>query len=167
LRADIPDGADESRQAEGLVPIVPSMPPRYAEAFRAGVGDARSVHSAAVRIRECGRAVRRIGPGTYYVVAALLLGKPIGILLFTGAARHAGAQLASGLRLEDLLVMGIAASIGFTVSMYFATAAFPEGAALAETKMGAPLSFLAAPLAIATASLLRVSPRAARRRDEY
>jgi len=108
----------------------------------------------------------RIGPGTYYVVAALLLGKPIGILLFSGLARLAGARLPHGLRLGDLIVLGVTASIGFTVSLFFATAAFPEGAALAETKMGALLSFLAAPLAIAVAWLVRVSPRAARRRDE-
>jgi PadR family transcriptional regulator len=31
----------------------------------------------------------QIGPGTYYVLAALLLGKPTGILLFSGGARLA------------------------------------------------------------------------------
>lgn len=97
-----------------------------------------------------------IGPGTYYVLAALLLGKPIGILAFSGAARLVGARLPQGLRLGDLLVVGVAASIGFTVSLFFATAAFPEGTALAETKMGALLSFLAAPLALVVSRILRV-----------
>ena len=97
----------------------------------------------------------QIGTGTYYVLAALLLGKPIGILLFAGAAQLAGARLPEGLRAHDLLVLGITASIGFTVSLFFATAAFPEGSALAETKMGALLSFAAAPLAIAAARVLR------------
>ncbi len=50
---------------------------------------------------------------------------------------------------------GITAAIGFTVSLFFATAAFPEGAALAETKMGALLSFGAAPLALVASRLLR------------
>jgi NhaA family Na+:H+ antiporter len=100
----------------------------------------------------------QIGPGTYYVLAGLLLGKPIGILLFSGAARLIGATLPPGLRLSDLLVVGIAASIGFTVSLFFATAAFPGGSALAETKMGALLSFVAAPIAIAVARALGVSP---------
>jgi Na+:H+ antiporter, NhaA family len=90
----------------------------------------------------------QIGPGTYYVLAGLLLGKPLGILLFTSAARLAGANLPSGLRLGDLLVVGVAASIGFTVALFFATAAFPNGPALAETKMGALLSLVAAPLAV-------------------
>ena len=100
----------------------------------------------------------QIGPGTYYVLAALLLGKPIGILLFSAAARLAGAHLPTGLRVGDLLVVGVAASIGFTVSLFFATAAFPEGAALAETKMGALLSFFAAPLAIVIARAVRPRP---------
>jgi NhaA family Na+:H+ antiporter len=101
----------------------------------------------------------RIGPGTYYVLAALLLGKPLGILLFSAGARLAGAHLPPGLRTSDLLLVGVAAAIGFTVSLFFATAAFPQGVALAETKMGALLSFVAAPLAI---GLARVLPRAAK-----
>ena len=47
-------------------------------------------------------------------------------------------------------------AIGFTVSLFFATAAFPPGAALDETKMGALLSFIAAPIAI---GLSRILPR--------
>jgi NhaA family Na+:H+ antiporter len=97
-----------------------------------------------------------IGTGTYYVLAGLLLGKPIGILAFSGIARLAGGQLPPGLRAGDLLVVGLVAAIGFTVSLFFATAAFPAGAALAETKMGALLSFIAAPIAVAVSRLLRV-----------
>jgi NhaA family Na+:H+ antiporter len=96
-----------------------------------------------------------VGPGTYFVVAALLLGKPIGILLFSGAATLVGARLPDGLDVRDLVVVGIAASLGFTVSLFFATAAFPGGEALAQTKMGALLSFAAAPLALAASRLLR------------
>jgi Na+:H+ antiporter, NhaA family len=99
-----------------------------------------------------------IGPGTYYVIAGLFLGKPIGILLFSLAVRLVGGRLPAGLQRGDLLVLSIAASIGFTVSLFFATAAFPEGTALAETKMGALLSLLAAPLALAVARGLRRRP---------
>jgi len=52
-------------------------------------------------------------------------------------------------------VVGVVASIGFTVSLFFATAAFSEGTALAETKMGALLSFAAAPLALVVARIVR------------
>ena len=97
----------------------------------------------------------QLGSGTYYVLAGLLFGKPIGILLFSTLARFAGASLPTGLRMGDLLVVGVVASIGFTVSLFFATAAFPAGSALAETKMGALLSFVAAPLAVVVSRVAR------------
>ena len=97
----------------------------------------------------------QIGPGTHYVVAALLLGKPIGIVLLSGGVRLAGARLPAGLHVRDLLVVGVTASIGFTVSLFFATAAFPGGPALAETKMGAVLSWLAGPVALIIARFAR------------
>ncbi len=98
----------------------------------------------------------QIGAGTYYVLAGLLLGKPSGVVLFSGLARLGGGSLPPGLRTSDLLVVGVVASIGFTVSLFFATAAFPGGPALAETKMGALLSFVAAPLAVILSRVLRV-----------
>ncbi len=106
-------------------------------------------------LANAGVAFEQIGPGTYFVVAALLLGKPLGILLFSSAVRLVGAQLPPGLRVQDVVVVGVVAAIGFTVSLFFATAAFPEGSALAETKMGALFSFVAAPLALLASWLLR------------
>ena len=157
--------------ALALVPIVPFMPHSVRDL---GVFDPRErqlpdalnqfEHWWATPVQfvllffgfaNAGVPFEQIGAGTYYVVAALLLGKPIGILLFAGAAQLTGAHLPEGLRAHDLLVLGITASIGFTVSLFFATAAFPPGPALAETKMGALLSFAAAPLAIAIARVLR------------
>jgi Na+:H+ antiporter, NhaA family len=96
-----------------------------------------------------------IGPGTYYVMAALLLGKPIGILLFSGVARLMGGSLPPGLRVRDLALVGVIASIGFTVSLFFATAAFPAGVLLEQTKMGALFSFVAAPLALLLSRVIR------------
>jgi NhaA family Na+:H+ antiporter len=151
--------------ALALVPIVPFMPHG---AHDLGMFDPREKGHAGTLNRfehwwgtpvqfvllffglaNAGVAFGQIGPGTYYVVAALLLGKPLGILAFSTGARLFGAPLPSGLRLGDLVVVGIAASIGFTVSLFFATASFSEGSALSQTKMGALLSFLAAPLALA------------------
>jgi NhaA family Na+:H+ antiporter len=103
-----------------------------------------------------GVPIEQIGAGTYYVLAGLLFGKPIGILLFSGVAKLAGGSLPPGLRRSDLLIVGIVAAMGFTVSLFFATAAFPPGPDLAQTKMGALLSFVAAPLALIVARALRV-----------
>lgn len=106
-------------------------------------------------LANAGVPFERVGPGTYFVLTALLVGKPIGILLFSGAASLVGARLPDGLHMNDLFVVGIAAAIGFTVSLFFAVAAFPAGPALAETKMGALLSFGAAPLAVIASRLLK------------
>jgi NhaA family Na+:H+ antiporter len=157
--------------ALALVPIVPFMPHAphdlglfdAREAIRANTLD-RFEHWWAKPVQfilllfgfaNAGVPLGQIGPGTYYVLAALLLGKPLGIMLFSGAARLIGARLPPGLHTRDLLVVGTAAAIGFTVSLFFATAAFPSGAALAETKMGALLSFVAAPLAFVVSRLRR------------
>jgi Na+:H+ antiporter, NhaA family len=106
-------------------------------------------------LANAGVPFEQVGPGTYFVLAGLLLGKPTGIVLFSRAARLAGASLPAGLHLGDLVLIGITAGIGFTISLFFATAAFPAGTALAETKMGALLSFSAAPLALIASRLLR------------
>lgn len=110
-------------------------------------------------LANAGVPFERIGSGTYYVLAGLLLGKPLGILLFAAASLLVGAQLPEKLRLGDVLIVGIVVSIGFTVSLFFATAEFPGGVALAETKMGALLSFVAAPIAFAVARLRQAGAR--------
>lgn len=161
--------------ALALVPIVPFIPHSPADL---GLFDRREEHRPDTLNRfehwwatpvqfllllfgfaNAGVSFEQIGPGTYYVLAGLLVGKPLGILLVVNAARLAGASLPPGLRVGDLLVVGIAASIGFTVALFFATAAFSSGTALAETKMGALLSFVAAPLAVATARVVGLSRR--------
>jgi len=158
--------------ALALVPIVPFMPH---SARDLGVFDRREVHQTDTLNRfehwwakpvqlillifgfaNAGVAFAEIGPGTYYVLAGLLIGKPLGIVIFAGLAGLAGGSLPPGLDRRDLFIVGVVAAIGFTVSLFFATAAFPEGPALAQTKMGALLSFVAAPLALMLARALRV-----------
>ena len=161
--------------ALALVPIVPFMPHAPADL---GLFDPRELRRPDILSRfehwwatpvqfvlllfgfaNAGVPFEQIGPGTYYVLAGLLLGKPVGIVLFANAARLSGASLPPGLRVGDLLVVGVAASIGFTVALFFATAAFPAGAVLAQAKMGALLSFAGAPLAIVLARIAGVSRR--------
>jgi NhaA family Na+:H+ antiporter len=113
-------------------------------------------------LANAGVPFEQIGPGTYYVLAGLLVGKPLGIVILSHAARLTGARLPPGIATRQLVVVGVVASIGFTVSLFFATAAFPNGPALAETKMGALLSFVAAPLAIVLAKVLGLQTRTER-----
>jgi NhaA family Na+:H+ antiporter len=156
--------------ALALVPIIPFMPhsrsdlglfdPR--EEYRADTLN-RFEHWWATPVQivlllfgfaNAGVAFEQIGAGTVYVLAALLIGKPLGIVVFSLGAQLVGARLPDGLHARELVVVGMVAAIGFTVSLFFATAAFPGGAALAETKMGAVLSFAAAPLALVLSRLL-------------
>jgi NhaA family Na+:H+ antiporter len=89
-----------------------------------------------------------IGTGTWIVFGSLVVGKPLGIVVMTALGVKLGLRAPGGLTYSDALVVGVAAGIGFTVALFFATAAFPPGTALDEAKMGALFSFLAAPLAI-------------------
>jgi NhaA family Na+:H+ antiporter len=59
-----------------------------------------------------------------------------------------GLRMPGALTYRDAMVMAVAAGIGFTVALFFATAAFKPGPLLDEAKMGALLSFFAAPIAI-------------------
>jgi Na+:H+ antiporter, NhaA family len=101
-----------------------------------------------------------IGSGTWIVLASLLFGKPIGIVGTTFLAVSMGLRMPGGLSYRDATVMAVAAGIGFTVALFFATAAFEPGRLLDEAKMGALLSFLAAPIAIALGRVLGLRSRA-------
>jgi NhaA family Na+:H+ antiporter len=97
-----------------------------------------------------------IGAGTWFVLVAILAGKPIGIVTATAVSALGGLHLPRGVTWRDLIVVGIIAGIGFTVALFFATAAFPYGRLLDETKLGALLSFSAFLIGLAAAGLLKV-----------
>jgi len=107
-----------------------------------------------------------VGLGTWAVVTAILVGKPIGIVGFALAARAAGFRLPRDLGFRELVVVGCAAAIGFTVALFFATAAFSPGVSLAQTKIGALLSIAGALVALVAAAVLRVG-RFANERSAY
>lgn len=92
-----------------------------------------------------------IGAGTWVVLVAVLAGKPIGIISSVVFAVRSGLRLPARLHWPDLVVVGFAAAIGFTVALFFATAAFPPGPMLDEAKLGALLSITGALVAMAVA----------------
>jgi NhaA family Na+:H+ antiporter len=97
-----------------------------------------------------------IGIGTWIVLASMLIGKPVGISLATVLGRALRLRTPEGLTWRDVLVVGTLAGIGFTVALFFATAAFPQALLLEQAKMGALFSFGAGPAACALAYLLGV-----------
>ena len=83
--------------------------------------------------------------------------RAVAFALFAGLL---GFTRARELNIRVLIVLGVTAGIGFTVALFFTTAAFPiTSIHLDEAKMGALLSFLAAPLALILARVLGVMPR--------
>ena len=92
----------------------------------------------------------------WIVLVAIVIGKPFGIAAATFAMSAFGASAPSALAPRDVVVIGCVAGIGFTVALFFTTAAFPDGDFLDQTKMGALLSLTAAPIAALAAMMLGV-----------
>ena len=98
-----------------------------------------------------------IGEPTWLVLAGLMIGKPLGVLLFGWiGANVLGLGLPAGMRIVDLFVIGCVAAIGFTVSLFIAAVAFDPGPVQDAAKMGALLSFAAAIVSIAAGVLTGV-----------
>jgi NhaA family Na+:H+ antiporter len=107
-------------------------------------------------LANAGVPLTSVGAVTWLVLAGLVIGKPIGVVGMTLIAERFGFRRAAGLDLKTLVVLGVAAGIGFTVALFFADAAYPPGVTLDQAKMGALLSFVAAPIAIVLGRLLRL-----------
>lgn len=107
-----------------------------------------------------GVALSAMGEGTWLVLGGLLFGKPIGIVLMTKIGQVFGLRLPEGMFTKDLIVVGLAAGIGFTVALFVAVVAFPTpGPLLDSVKMGALLSFGAAAITFAAAKVLGVGKK--------
>ena len=160
--------------ALALVPILPFMPHQKRDL---GLFDPREhgqpdtmnrfEHAWAIPVQfvlmlfglvNAGVAFSSVGSGTWIVFLSLLVGKPLGIVGTTFLAVRSGLRMPGGLTYRHATVLGVAAGIGFTVALFFATAAFRPGALLDEIKMGALMSFFAAPIAIGLGRLMGLSP---------
>ncbi|MEQ8689929.1 MAG: Na+/H+ antiporter NhaA [Pseudomonadales bacterium] len=76
-----------------------------------------------------GMALSDLGhPVTLGVILGLVAGKPIGIMLFVGAAVALGlAQLPRGITWLQILAVSLTCGIGFTMSLFIAGLAFEHG----------------------------------------
>ena len=106
-----------------------------------------------------GVAFSSAGAGTWLVLSGLLIGKPVGILLFTWLSQRVlRLEIPGGMNYRDVVTLGMIAGIGFTVALFVSTAAFnqPGDPHLDAAKMGALASFLAAVLSFGLARMLGV-----------
>ncbi len=100
------------------------------------------------------------GQATGLVLVGLILGKPLGIWVFGMiAAKGLRLGLPRGMKPNDLIVLGAAAGIGFTVALFVATVAFERGTIQDDAKMGALGSFAAAIVALIAGKVLRVEKK--------
>lgn len=103
------------------------------------------------------------GTATILVSVSLILGKPLGIVLFSLLGKWIlRLDFPKGMGFRELFVVGIAAGIGFTVALFVATVAFRPGmhglsqADLDAAKMGALLSFSAFLITFVSAKICRI-----------
>lgn len=159
--------------ALGLLPLIPAIPHAdrafgiFAEAERF-LNDILNQMERALKhpvevvlflfgLTNAGVAFSAVSEPTWIVLGGLVIGKPLGVFLFGAVAAHVlGLGLPRGMRTRDLVVVGLVASIGFTVALFLASVAFAPGAVQDAARMGALFSFGGALLAIVAGRLLGV-----------
>ena len=118
-----------------------------------------------------GVAFGSINSVTFIVLLSLIVGKMVGVSIFSLIALRLGFPLPTGMDGRHLVVAGMIAGLGLTVALFVASKAFagppmsPEAMFLDPAKMGALLSGGVFLLALATGAILRVKDGAGRERD--
>ena len=104
-----------------------------------------------------GVAFTNIGLVTMMVLVSLIVGKGIGVALFSWLASKVGFPLPDGMGVRHLVVTGVIAGLGLTVALFVAGKAFPGDSPFQEPgKMGAVFSIVAALVAYVLGKVLRV-----------
>jgi Na+:H+ antiporter, NhaA family len=83
--------------------------------------------------------------GSLGIIAGLIIGKPLGIFVFSFAATVSGlCALPSGLRWKDLIGAGFLGGIGFTMSIFITLLAFQDAHVINSAKIAILIASLAA-----------------------
>ena len=113
-----------------------------------------------------GVAFGSINSVTMIVLVSLIVGKTIGVSLFSWMAAIFGFPLPTGMRMKHLAVSGLIAGLGLTVALFVAGKAFDaESAFQYPAKMGAVLSGGVAALALVVGWALKVKDGAGTRTE--
>jgi NhaA family Na+:H+ antiporter len=158
--------------ALSLVPIVPFLPhearrldllednpPASPDAIRRAEHEWTYVVQVIVfffGLVNAGILLQGYGTGTWAVMTASLIGRPLGILLATGAIVAAGLHLPLQLRTRELVVAALATTSGFTTALFVAVGMFGPGPLVDEISLGALFSVVGAAITLAIARILRV-----------
>jgi NhaA family Na+:H+ antiporter len=150
-----------------LVPIVPFMPhaKRDAGLFVEAAPTAHDTLSEFERWWEipvqgvlflfglinAGVPTHGLEAGMWALPAAMIVGRPIGVLLAAEAGVRLGLRRTINVGWRETAVIGCIASIGLTMALYFSTAVLPLGPLLLQLRVGALLSVAASAVAFGMA----------------
>ncbi len=154
--------------ALALVPIVPFLPgPKrdtglYTESDEIDVAESQGVHlghdHSPLHLFEhqlklfvdiglfffafanAGVQLAGIGPMTWIILGALVVGKTAGVAGCGLLARKIGFPLPAGMTVRELTMAGFIAALGLTVALFVAAAAFTDPVMQGQAKMGALFS---------------------------
>jgi NhaA family Na+:H+ antiporter len=90
------------------------------------------------------------------VPIAVIIGRPIGVLVAGGVAVALGMHLPFKVAWRELFVIGMIAAIGFSIGLFMSNELIAPGEVRAETSLGVLLTLVAAPVALLLARALRV-----------
>ncbi|HZP47351.1 MAG TPA: Na+/H+ antiporter NhaA [Vicinamibacterales bacterium] len=156
--------------ALALVPIVPFLPrePRSLELF-AEPDDDDPLHHAEREWNVVAQVVlllfglvnggvilRHYDTGTWAMLSAALVGRPIGIIAAVAGAVACGLRRPRGLGWRELGVIAMATSSGFTFALFLATGLIAIGPVLSQVALGALSTVAGAALTVLLARLLHV-----------
>lgn len=156
--------------ALALLPVIPFLPrePRPANPF-ADPTDDDDVHHFEHEWNEAAQVIlfffglvnagvilKAYDTGTWAILIASLVGRPLGILAGVGIGVALGLHLPRRVGIRELTVVVLATSSGFTFALFLATGLLPMGAVLTQIKIGVLATVIGAPIAAIAAHVLGV-----------
>ncbi|OEF99205.1 sodium:proton antiporter [Vulcanibacillus modesticaldus] len=93
---------------------------------------------------------------TWIVFLSLLLGKSMGITLFSWFGVKAGFPLPQGMEYKHIILVGIIAGLGLTVALFVAGAAYTDPLIQGSAKMGALFSAFVTLIAFIVAKIFKI-----------
>lgn len=103
-----------------------------------------------------GVAFGNINAVTLMILLSLIVGKTVGVSVFSFAMSRAGFPLPEGMGLRHLMVAGMIAGLGLTVALFVANKAYSGTDFLDPGKMGAVFSIVVAALSFVFARLIGI-----------
>lgn len=95
-----------------------------------------------------GVILRHFDTGTWAVLVAALVGRPVGVIAAVALGVAAGVKLPRRMTWYDVTVIALATTSGFTFALFLGTVALPIGAVADQVKLGVLLTAVGAVITI-------------------